>query len=101
MDDRQVFNLTWQGIDIEITCVIPDYMSSHREIYGYEMHHIEVKSLLPLPITETGYKSIFVTAPDLAGQGGVLKYITSYIEEEAKSSKWKEGQFMSRQFNLF
>lgn len=79
MENRDVFNITWQGIDIDITCVIPDYMSSHFEINGYEMHHIVVKSSLPLPIIEAGYKSIFVTAPDLAGQGGVLKYITSYI----------------------
>ena len=64
-------------------------MISHREIYGYGMFHIEVRSVSPekspLPITETGYKSIFITESDLVSHGGALQYVTSYMEEEAKS----------------
>jgi hypothetical protein len=67
--------------------------------------HIEVRSLCPenapLPITETGYKSIFIAESELAGYGGSLKYVTSYIEQEAKSKKWRNCQESSRQFNLF
>ncbi len=70
MENREVFNITWQGINIEISCCEPSYMKSHREIYGYGMPHIEVKSAQPLPITETGYKSIFIAEPELAGKGG-------------------------------
>jgi len=101
MENKDVFNITWQGIDIEIACSKPAYLSSHRKIYGYEMLHIEVRSALPLPITETGYKSIFISEPELAGKGGSLKYVTSFIDEEAKSEKWKNCQQSSRQFNLF
>ena len=105
MENKDVFNITWEGIEIEITCNEPDYMKSHREIYGYRILHIEVKSLdpekAPLPITETGYKSIFIAEPELAGKGGSLKYVTSYIDHEAKSEKWKNCQKNSRQFNLF
>ena len=36
--NKEVFKITWQGVDLEITCDVPDYMSSYREIYGYEMH---------------------------------------------------------------
>ena len=55
----------------------------------------------PLPITETGYRSIFITEPELSSNGGVLKYVTSYIEQEAKSKKWITQQEKSRQFSLF
>ena len=101
MENRDVFNITWQGIDIEITCSKPDYLSSYREIYGYEMLHIEVRSALPLPITETGYKSIFIAESELADKGGSLKYVTSYIEEMTKSKKGQNCLEDSRQFNLF
>jgi len=105
MENKDVFNITWQGINIEISCCEPSYMKSHRDIYGYVMLHIEVKSIspekAPLPITETGYKSIFIAQPDLAGKGGALKYVTSYLDEKAKSKKWRNCQKNSRQFNLF
>ena len=65
-ENRHVFNITWQGVEIEITCCEPDYMSSHREIYGSGMFHLEVRILCPerapLPITETGYKWIDLQA---------------------------------------
>lgn len=101
MENRDVFNITWQGIEIEITCSKPAYLSSYRKIYGYEMLHIEVRSTLPLSITETGYKSIFVTEPELAGRSGSLKYVTSFIDAEEKSKKWRNSLENSRQFNLF
>jgi len=101
MENKDVFNITWEGIDIEIVCYEPNYTKSHREIYGYAMFHIEVRSEQPLPITETGYKSIFIAEPELARQGGSLKYVTSYIDEMAKSEKWKNCLKNSRQFNLF
>lgn len=105
MENKDVFNITWQGIDIEIVCYEPAYMKCHRKIYGCAMFHIEVRSLCPerepLPITESVYRSIFITESELAKQGGSLKYVTSYIDEEAKSKKWKDWQEKSRQFELF
>jgi hypothetical protein len=105
MENKDFFNITWQGIEIEIVCYEPTYMKIHREIYGCGMFHIEVRSLCPerapLPITESGYLSIFITESELAGKGGSLKCVTSYIEEKAKSKKWKNSQENVRQFNLF
>lgn len=105
MENKDVFIVTWEGIEIEITCNEPDYMKSHREIYGYGMFHIEVRSIspekAPLPITESGYKSIFISEPELAEYGGALKYVTSYIDHEAKSKEWRNCQQNSRQFSLF
>lgn len=49
----------------------------------------------------TGYKPIFITEPELAGKGGSLKYVTSYIEEEAKSPKWLDLQVKANQYQLF
>ncbi len=101
MENREVFNITWEGIEIEITCYEPNYTKSYKEIYGHKMLHIEVKSALPLPITETGYKSIFISEPELARHSGSLKYVTSYIDGQAKSKEWCNSLENSRQFNLF
>ncbi len=69
------------------------------------MFHIEIRGVLPerspLPITETGYKSIFIAESDLVSHGGALQYVTSYMEEEAKSPKWLELQAQANQYQLF
>ena len=70
MENKDVFNITWQGINIEIVCCEPAYMKCHRKIYNCAMFHIEVRSvspeISPLPITESGYRSIFITERELA-----------------------------------
>jgi len=55
------------------------------------MYHIEVYSTLPekapLPITETGYLSIWLPESQLEKFGGALAYVTEFLEHKAKSDQ--------------
>lgn len=104
MKNKDVFNITWQGIEIEIG-YIPSYCEAYKKYQGVDLSHVDVRSIkprnVPIPITETGYRSMWIRTPQLAKHGGVIEYVTSYIEEEAKSKKWKDLQEKARQFELF
>ncbi len=57
----QTLSMTWQNIDFTLA-FNPEYFSSSG------MVHVEIRCDHPLPITETGYKSIFIPAagiPDI------------------------------------
>lgn len=59
--------LPWQGIQVKITYQ-PHYSDAVLKMYGYQLAHVTVEAETPLPITETGYRSIFI--PDSEVQGG-------------------------------
>jgi hypothetical protein len=69
------------------------------------MIHIEVRTIEPLeapiPITDTGYKSIFIPEPELTQYGGAVKYIMACIESESKTKEWKSNVENQRQLMLF
>jgi len=104
MKNRDVFNITWEGIQIEIG-YIPSYCEAYRKYQGVDLSHVEVRSIkprnVPIPITETGYRSMWIRAPQLAEHGGVVEYVTSYIEHEANSEQWKQQQEAEKQYQLF
>jgi len=104
MRNREVFNITWGGIEIEIG-YIPSYCEAYKKYQGVDLSHIEVRSIkprnVPIPITETGYRSMWVRAPQLAEHGGAVEYVTAFLDEEAKGKDWKETQEASRQYQLF
>jgi hypothetical protein len=56
--EEQTFSLLWKSIPIEII-YIPDYAPTSKEILGYRLVHLQVisKNRVPLPFTETGYRS--------------------------------------------
>lgn len=87
MNNKDVFTLTWCNIDIEVVYVAND-SESFKRIHGYAMSHVEITSVFPkgapLPITETGYRSIFMTEPELALYGGAKELVLSMLEEGGK-----------------
>lgn len=99
--DVQTFS--WRGIKIELKVSVP--YRTFREVYGYDMYHIAVSSVepkeAPLPISDTGYRSIWLAQPQLEEFGGALNYVTEYLEHEGKSGKWKQQEEAARQYQLF
>ncbi len=94
----ETHRLTWQGIEIELTY--------EPEDYGGHIAHLEVRSIkperAPLPITETGYKSHFHPVGTVeASYGTLIKQVTAWLDEEAKSKAWKKYVEDSRQLRLF
>ena len=92
LPERHEHKITWQGIAIEIT---------HKPKWVSIADHIEVRAKQPLPITETGYRSIFLTQVEIEEAGGVIKLVYHLLEKDAKSPEWQQYREESRQETLF
>jgi hypothetical protein len=101
---KEVFILHWLDYEIEITYT-PSTYKCFEEAYGYAMSHVEIKTIKPLraelPITDTGYRSIYITAPELADHGGAKAFILNALNEAAENPAWKNAELQRRQLSLF
>lgn len=92
----QELTLDWQGIALSVTF--------ERDWLGTAgMSHIAVRSpnREPLPITDTGYRSMFVSTSILDEWGGPLPYVPAALDAEAKSPAWIKAEAARRQLCLF
>jgi hypothetical protein len=53
------------------------------------------------PITETGYRSHFLSPDEIEAVGGVFAYVVDALDEAAKRKEWKARQAAQRQLSLF
>lgn len=76
----------------------PDYI-----IQGTD--HIEVVVITPkrepIPITETGYLSHFVTDGSCPTIEAAVSFVASWIEREAQTKRWQKLDQKRRQLDLF
>ena len=91
-----VTRATWRGIGLEIR-----HCPTWSEAAGID--HIEVVSdeRQPLPITGTGYKSLFILPEYIAEKGDAKDYVLAWLDHEAQSEAWKRSQSEARQLSLF
>lgn len=89
--------IQWQGINITVR-------HCHRWLSAsgdYHVQHIELRSedRVPLPITETGYKSHYLCGAEaLADYGNdPVSYVIAWLGHEAKATNWEPV----RQMELF
>jgi hypothetical protein len=68
-----------------------------------QQSRIEVISAerLPLPITETGYKSHLISPERIAEIGTPEEYALGWLDHAADSAEWKKAEFDARQLSLF
>jgi len=90
----KVFKAEWRGIELEIR---------HKKNWAAGIDHIEVISANrePLPITETGYRSLFILPERIAEFGTPVKYVLTWLDDAAQSKNWKLKEAQRRQFSLF
>lgn len=83
----ETHTITWRGIRIEI--------SFTPEKFGV-IEHIELhsESRLPLPVTETGYRSHFIPIGSVAQEGGPVAYVTAWLDFEAERTRWSGAQLI-------
>lgn len=92
----------WNGITLEVSWE-PSWLS-HPESSHY-VGHLQLRSLVPeratLPVTETGYRSLFIHPQDVMNEGGPLAFVCAWLDEEARRPSWRAHQDAARQFALF
>jgi len=90
--------LEWQGITLSVECE-----RNYATMTG--LTHLSIHVLEPsaakLPITETGYRSHFLSEAEVAELGGPLGYVRAWLDAEAATPDWQAQQQAARQMTLF
>jgi len=63
------------------------------------MCHIELRCDEPLPVTETGYRSIFLAKGILKDE--VFSFVSTLLDEAAQGNAWQRHMADRRQLKLF
>jgi len=93
------YDLKWRGLNIRVVY--------ERDFLGNVLHataHLQIQSeprTQPLPMTETGYKSHFLPAEEIDASGGVIAYVTRWLDAAALRPAWKAFEREQRQGCLF
>jgi hypothetical protein len=89
--------LSWRHVILKVRHT-RDYLLQGQD-------HIELLVMAPkggmLPVTETGYRSHFIAAAELAAAGGPARYVLAWLDREARTKRWQETQFRWRQLDIF
>lgn len=82
---RQEFRLHWRGIALTLH-LTPGWLDL--------ADHLEIRSegRIPLPLTETGYRSHFTPIGQIAAYGGALRYVADWLDAEAARKGWTGAQ---------
>jgi hypothetical protein len=92
--DRTGYKIEWRGIQLDILHTVKQYGDfDHIEIYSEER--------VPIPITETGYKSHFLPASHLEEYAGAVAYVQAWLNHEANKDAWEKYEAESLQLCLF
>ncbi len=85
----------WQGIPLSVAAC-PDWLGT-----GY--WHLEIRSVdrRPHPVSETGYRSHFVSGSVLDEWGGFLPYVRAWLDAEGARPEWQAAERAHRQLTLF
>ncbi|HEY8696893.1 MAG TPA: hypothetical protein VIM02_04695 [Rhizomicrobium sp.] len=90
--------LEWQGITLSVSCE-RDY-ATMKGLTHLSIHVLE-PSTSKLPITETGFRSHFLSEAEVAELGGPLGYVRAWLDAEAATPEWQSEQVARRQLSLF
>lgn len=84
----------WRGIALEIT---------YTTEYFAGMDHIAIRSgdSVPLPMTETGYRSHFHRSEDLAPYDDALGFVLAWLDAVSETDAWKRHEAERKQLSLF
>ncbi|MFT4075640.1 MAG: hypothetical protein QM647_08900 [Asticcacaulis sp.] len=96
----ETFIIDWQGITLSVTYEA-NWMNCKRPGYA----HLQIESItprrMPLPITETGYRSHFIHPSAVVELDGPVAYVLAWLDATANAPEWREAQDHRRQLSLF
>jgi hypothetical protein len=94
--------IDWNGITLEVSWE-PEWLS--RRSAPHRVGHIQITSIAPerapLPVSETGYRSLFIDPAVVLEEGGPLTFVRDWLDQEADSPSWRAQQAEARQLALF
>lgn len=88
-----MLQMVWAERDVTVRYMC-DWLNS-----GY--WHIELCCNERLPVTATGYRSLFVPTDAIAGEGVIREFVANWLDNAAKDTAWLRYQSDSRQLKLF
>jgi hypothetical protein len=101
---KTVQRLDWQGIIISVAYEA-DWLGLATKFGDVSNAHLEIEAVTPgravLPITDTGYRSQFLSRTLIEQAGGPVAYAKAWLDEAAKAPAWKRREETSRQLSLF
>lgn len=101
-DEVFEFETTWQGIDLNVS-YCPRWLCADGD--SLITQHIAICSAgkVALPITETGYKSLFMNGTEALTEfnNNPVAYVLAWLDEAAKSKNWKTYIEANRQYSMF
>jgi hypothetical protein len=92
--------LLWRGIAVSVSYEA-DWLRSAARGSPYPTSHLEIRSPVPLPITDTGYLSHFVAPGVVEEHGGTAAFVRAWLNNAAHSTKWRQAEEKRRQLDLF
>lgn len=96
----ETYCIDWEGIALSVRWT-PNWLN--MDARGYDIAHLEPLSddCVPLPMTETGYRSHFTSREVVDAEGGPVSFARKWLDLEAMSSDWKRQVEASKQLALF
>jgi hypothetical protein len=92
--------LLWRGVAVSVSYEA-DWLRSAARGSPYPASHLEIRSPVPLPITETGYLSHFVTPGVVEEGGGPTAFVQAWLDEAASDPKYRQAEEKRWQLDLF
>jgi hypothetical protein len=90
--------LVWNGRTVEVR-YDPD-LGPGRQLAHLELQTIE-PAMAPLPVTDTGYRSHFISVGVVEATGGPAAYVQRWLNDEARRPAWRRVEAAWRQLDLF
>ena len=86
--------IKWQNLPIRVT---------YRPQYSEGITHVEIYSgdKVPLPITQTGYKSHFFLSDTPPSINEIVEWVLDWLNKDAQSKEWQDYLIQSKQMDLF
>lgn len=88
----ETHQILWQDIPITLT-----YQAEWLDLCA----HLQFKAGERLPITETGYKSIYLSAEAIEKAGGAKAFALGLLDEAAEAPEWQRYASDQHQLSLF
>ena len=92
-DGYETFSMIWQERTIAVSFQANWLNSGHC--------HVELRCIERLPVTATGYRSIFVPDAGFVDEAAIAAFVSALLDDAAKDKTWLRYLGDSHQLTLF